>query len=115
VKELALVTMLNDPTSHGEIAAIRAACKTLQTSSLPDTVLYTSMQPCLMCMAAAMWSSIPKIVFACAKDKVSADYYGGSYQIVEINKTLTRPMKLVHLSELEQESLTVVHRWESTI
>lgn len=64
---------LNDPTSHGEMASIREACKNLKTSDLSSSVLYASMQPCLMCLGASMWSAIPKIVFACPKEKVSAD------------------------------------------
>ena len=70
---------LNDPTSHGEMASIREACKNLKTSDLSGSVLYASMQPCLMCLGASMWSAIPKIVFACPKEKVSADYYCGHY------------------------------------
>lgn len=61
---------LNDPTSHGEMASIREACKNLKTSDLSDSVLYASMQPCLMCLGASMWSAIPKIIFACPKEKV---------------------------------------------
>src|SRR3989344_4526285 len=53
---------LNDPTSHCELASIREACKNLKTSDLSGSVLYASMQPCLMCLGASMWSAIPKIV-----------------------------------------------------
>ncbi len=103
---------LNDPTSHGEMAAIREACKNLKTSDLSDSVLYASMQPCLMCLGASMWSAIPKIIFACSKEKVSVDYYGGDYQPSVINSKLTRPIELVHLVELEGESLAIVRAWE---
>lgn len=106
---------LNDPTSHGEMSAIRGACKNLQTSDLSNAVLYASMQPCVMCFAASMWSSISKIVFACSKEKVSNDYYGGSYQISHINKEFANPIELVHLSELEEESLLVVREWENSL
>lgn len=106
---------LNDPTSHGEIASIREACKNLKTSDLSDSVLYASMQPCLMCLGASMWSAIPKIVFACPKEKVSADYYGGHYQPSTINSELTRPIELVHFAELEEESLAIVREWEKSL
>ncbi len=106
---------LNDPTSHGEMAAIQDACKNLQTSDLSGSILYTSMQPCLMCLGAAVWSSIPKIVFACPKEKVSPDYYGGHYHISEINTDLARPIELIHFIELEDQSLAIVHKWEKSI
>ena len=106
---------LNDPTSHGEIASIREACKNLKTSDLSGSILYASMQPCLMCLGASMWSSVSKIVFACPKEKVSADYYGGSYQPSSINSGLTRPIKLVHFAELEDESLAIIREWEKSL
>ena len=106
---------LNDPTSHGEMAAIRDACKNLATSDLSGAILYASMEPCLMCLGASMWSGISKIVFACPKGKVSAEYYGGHYKSSAINKELLRPIKLVHLSELENESLMVVQGWEKSL
>lgn len=106
---------LNDPTSHGEMDAIRAACKNLQTSDLSGSVLYASMQPCLMCLGASMWSAIPKIVFALPKEKVSVEYYGGQYTPAAINAELTRPLELVHFAELEDESLAIVREWEKSL
>src|SRR3989338_731390 len=106
---------LDDPTSHGEMASIRAACKNLKTSDLSGSVLYASMQPCLMCLGASMWSTISKIVFACSKEKVSAEYYGGHYQPSVINSELTRPIELVHFAELEDESLAIVREWEKSL
>lgn len=113
-KGVSIGNKLNDPTSHGEMAAIREACKNLKTSDLSDSVLYASMQPCLMCLGASMWSAIPKIVFACPKEKVSAEYYGGHYQSTAINSELMHPIKLVHFAELENESLAIVRKWEKS-
>lgn len=104
---------LFDPTSHGEIAAIRNACTNLKTSELSNAVIYTSMEPCSMCFSATMWAGIKKIVFACSKEKVSEEYYGGHYHIVTINGQLIHPIQLVHISELEQDSLGVVKEWEN--
>lgn len=106
---------LNDPTSHGEMAAIRAACKNLSTADLSGSILYASMQPCLMCLGASMWSAIPKIVFACPKEKVSAEYYGGHYQPSAINAELTRPIELVHFATLEDVSMAIVCEWEKSL
>ena len=104
---------LNDPTSHGEMASIRAACQNLKTTDLSGCVLYASMQPCLMCLGASMWSSIPKIVFACRKEQVSDEYYGGHYAPSAINSEFIRPIELSHLALLESASLSLVHEWEN--
>ncbi len=106
---------LNDPTSHGELVSIREACKKLQTTNISGAVLYSSMQPCLMCFGAAMWSGVSKIVFACSKDKVLAEYYGGHYHVVEINKELLRPIEILQIPELEDVSLEIVRNWEKSL
>ena len=106
---------LNDPTSHSEVAAIRAACKNLSSIDLSGSVLYASMQPCLMCFGASMWSGIPKIIFALPRAKVSIKYYGGHYELSAINATLARPIELVHFAELEEESLAIVREWEKLL
>jgi len=111
---ISIGNVLKNPTSHGELASILDACKKLNSSDLSGAILYASMQPCLMCFGASMWASIPKIVFACSKDKVSNEYYGGHYQTTNINKELTRPLELVHISELEELSLEVVKNWEKS-
>jgi len=104
---------LNNPTSHGEMACIIDACQKLNKSELNGTTLYASMQPCIMCFGAAMWSGVSTIVFACSRDKVSLEYYGGEYDVAEVNKKFLRPIKIVHFAELEGASLEVVKKWES--
>lgn len=106
---------LCDPTAHGEMASIRSACHKLETVDLSDCVLYASMQPCLMCLGATMWSAIPKIVYACPKAKVSDEYYGGHYRPNNINSDLTKPIEIIHLDELENESLAIVLDWEKSL
>jgi len=103
---------LCDPTSHGEMVAIRNACKNLGTTDLTGAILYSSMQPCIMCFGACMWGMIVRAVFACSKEQVSSEYYGGGYQISDINRNFNRPIDLVHLAELESESLAVIRKWE---
>ncbi len=106
---------LNDPMSHGEMASMRTACANLKTPDLSGATLYASMHPCVMCLGAAMWSSISKIVFACPKEKVSDEYYGGHYDPSAINAAFNHPLELVHVAELEGESLAVVHAWEQSL
>lgn len=105
---------LNDPTSHGEMMAVRDACKNIASSDLNGAILYASMEPCSMCHSASMWSGIKKIVFACAKTKVSPEYYGGIYKTETLNDTFNNPLEIVQLSDLEDESLGVVRKWEAS-
>ena len=58
------VTSTNDPTAHAEVVAIRDACANLKTFQLADCELYTSCEPCPMCLSAIYWARIPEIHFA---------------------------------------------------
>lgn len=58
------VTAINDPTAHAEVTAIRAACAALSTFDLSGAVLYASCEPCPMCLGAALWARVDRIVFA---------------------------------------------------
>jgi tRNA(Arg) A34 adenosine deaminase TadA len=57
------VTSANDPTAHAEVNAIRAACKALETFQLPGCVLYTSCEPCPMCLGAIYWVRLDSVYF----------------------------------------------------
>jgi tRNA(Arg) A34 adenosine deaminase TadA len=62
----------NDPTAHAEISAIRSACATLGHFHLPGATLYTSSEPCPMCLSAAYWARIERIVFANSRAEAAA-------------------------------------------
>jgi guanine deaminase len=69
------VTTANDPTAHGEVNAIRAACNALGTFTLAGCQLYTSCEPCPMCLAAAYWARIEAIYYGCcAADAARAGF-----------------------------------------
>ena len=57
-----------DPTAHAEIVAIREACKKLNTYDLSDYILYTSCEPCPMCLSAIIWSNIKNVYYGCTKN-----------------------------------------------
>lgn len=66
------VLLNNDPTAHAEIVAIRNACEKLETYDLNGCVLYTSCEPCPMCLSAAIWANIKKIYYGCTKEDANS-------------------------------------------
>jgi guanine deaminase len=61
------VTSTNDPTAHAEVMAIREACKALNSFQLADCILYTSCEPCPMCLGAIYWARPKKVYYGCNK------------------------------------------------
>ena len=69
------VTSANDPTAHAEIVAIREACKRLKTFQLDDCDLYTSCEPCPMCLSAIYWARLANVFYAnTRKDAAKIDF-----------------------------------------
>ena len=62
------VTSNNDPTAHAEVTAIRNACKKLGTFQLEDCIIYTSCEPCPMCLGAIYWARPKKVFFGCNRE-----------------------------------------------
>jgi guanine deaminase len=62
------VTRDLDPTAHAEVEAIRAACRTLGDFSLTGTTLYTSCEPCPLCVSAALWARVDRVVYAADRE-----------------------------------------------
>jgi len=82
------VTSTNDPTAHAEVSVIRLACQKLNTFDLSGCVIYTSCEPCPMCLGAIYWSRIKTIYFA--NTKVDAENNGFSDKF--IYEELEKPM-----------------------
>lgn len=114
-KGLSLGFLLHDPTSHAETAAIREACKILNTSDLSGATLYESLACCTMCFSVANWSGISKIVSGCRKtsEMVSKKYYEGKTDITRLNGENSRKIELIYLPDFENESLELIKQWES--
>ena len=84
----------NDPTAHAEVNAIRSACKKLNTHDLSGCILYTSAEPCPMCLSAIIWSNIKIVYYANTKkdadeigfrDDVIYEYLkGNNEQLIEV-------------------------------
>lgn len=62
------VLLEKDPTAHAEIIAIRAACKKLNTYDLSEYILYTSCEPCPMCLSAIIWANVKEVYYGCTKE-----------------------------------------------
>lgn len=80
------VTATNDPTAHGEVNAIRAACKMLGTFTLPGCELYTSCEPCPMCLAAAYWSRLDAIYYGCSAADAARAGFDDAFLYGEMRK-----------------------------
>jgi guanine deaminase len=65
------VTATNDPTAHAEVQAIRAACRVLNTFQLTDCEIYTSCEPCPMCIGAIYWARPKAVYYACTKNEAA--------------------------------------------
>ena len=75
-----MVVLNNDPTAHAEILAIRQAAKVLRSHDLDKCTLYTSCEPCPMCLGAIYWAGIKKVVYAC--DRIDAEEAGFSDKLI---------------------------------
>lgn len=73
------VTATNDPTAHAEVSAIRAACLALGTFNLQGCVLYTSCEPCPMCLAAIYWAHIDAVYYGAGKDDAADAGFDDSF------------------------------------
>ncbi|MHB8891382.1 MAG: nucleoside deaminase [Candidatus Limnocylindrales bacterium] len=82
------VTSTNDPTAHAEVVAIRAACASLGTFLLDGCTLYTSCEPCPMCLAAAYWAHVEAIVYGATR----ADAAAAGFDDALIYEELGRPV-----------------------
>jgi len=104
------VTSTNDPTAHAEIVAIRRACEKLGTFQLDDCVIYTSCEPCPMCLGAIYWARPKQIFFAATREDAANVGFDDQFIYEEIEKNFeNRQMKLVNL--MREEGLTVFGNW----
>jgi guanine deaminase len=81
-----IVTATNDPTAHGEVTAIRNACKALNTFSLAGCQLYTSCEPCPMCLAASHWARLDAVFFAASAEDAAKAGFDDAFLYAEFRK-----------------------------
>ena len=80
------VVISNDPTAHAEVMAIRAACAAANNFHLPGATLYASSEPCPMCLSAAYWARIERIVFANSRAEAAAIGFCDDELYSELNR-----------------------------
>ena len=105
------VTVDNDPTSHGEIVAIRNACKKLNTFNLSNCSLYSSCEPCPMCMSAIYWSRIDKVYYANTRDDAKKINFDDSIIYSEIPKK-NEDKKIPIKQMMRNEALKAFDLWD---
>ncbi len=106
------VTSTNDPTAHAEVTAIRDACKKLKTFQLDDCELYTSCEPCPMCLAAIYWARFKKVFYANTRKDAAKIEFDDDLIYREIPKPISKrkiPMKQL----LRAEALKVFSEWKT--
>ena len=86
------VTLTNDPTAHAEIVAIRNACATLNEYSLKHCRLYSSCEPCPMCLSAIYWARIPEIYYAASRNDAKQAGFDDSLIYDELGKSVHKRM-----------------------
>ncbi len=104
------VTMDNDPTAHAEVNTIRKACKRLGTFNLEGCEIYSSCEPCPMCLSAIYWAHIDKLYYATTKDDAASIGFDDSFIYHEL--TLRPEERRVHAEQHEyNEGLQPFNKW----
>ena len=105
------VTTSNDPTSHAEIVAIRMACKVLNNFNLEGCDLYTTCEPCPMCLSAIYWARINKIYYANTRVDAQKIDFSDAMIYEELNKTI-KDRKIPMHQMMRDDALKAFDMWD---
>ena len=104
------VTSTNDPTAHAEVVAIRNACRAIGAFQLDGCFIYTSCEPCPMCLGAIYWARPAQIFYAGTREDAAAAGFDDQFIYEEMEKQLAdRKVKMENLSR--EEALKVFKNW----
>ena len=106
------VLATNDPTMHAEIAAIRAACEKLGRFDLSDCEIYSTCQPCPMCLGAIFWAKIPTLYYGCTEDDAEKIGFSDKFIYDAIRGGLENQNKLEILKIDREKCLEAFKAWE---
>ena len=105
------VTSTNDPTAHGEIVAIRKACKSLNNFNLSGCELYSTCEPCPMCLSAIYWAHIEKVYYANTRDDAQKIDFDDSLIYSELLKNVKK-RKIPMVQMMRDEALKTFELWD---
>lgn len=106
------VTIDNDPTAHAEVNAIRNACKKSNNFKLEGCVIYSSCEPCPMCLSALYWAGVSKIYFGNTKEDAKAIDFDDQFIYEEIDKA--PQMRYIPCIRMENEdSIKAFQKWSA--
>ncbi len=105
------VTTTNDPTAHAEMTAIRAACRALADFQLAGCDIYTSCEPCPMCLGAIYWARPARVFYACTAGDAAAAGFDDSFIYQQL--WLPPDQRKIPMSPLmREEALAAFHAWK---
>jgi guanine deaminase len=104
------VTSSNDPTAHAEIIAIRQACESLQNFQLDGCTIYTSCEPCPMCLGAIYWARPERVVYACTREDAASIGFDDDFIYSELKKT-NEDREMIMESLMRTEALEIFRAW----
>lgn len=107
------VTSSNDPTAHAEVVAIRDACNKLHTYQLDGCDIYTSCEPCPMCLGAIYWARPGRVIYANTREEAAAIEFDDDFIYSEINAPMTdRKIPFIHVPHTAaKEIFTAWKNW----
>ncbi|HEA28703.1 MAG TPA: nucleoside deaminase [Leeuwenhoekiella sp.] len=106
------VTSTNDPTAHAEIAAIRLACDKLGSFQLDDCILYTSCEPCPMCLGAIYWSRFKQVFYAATQEDAAAIGFDDQFIYDELEKPMKNRKIPFEQTERDQ-AVDIFKKWDA--
>ena len=107
-----LVTQTNDPTAHAEIAAIREACQALGTFQLEGCEIYTSCEPCPMCLGAIYWARPERVFYGNTKQDAAEIDFDDSFIYTELHKKMSN-RSIPMMQMMHKEALAAFSEWKS--
>lgn len=107
------VTSTKDPTAHAEVVAIRRACEQLDTFQLDGCILYTSCEPCPMCLGAIYWARPKAVYYACTKEDAAAIGFDDDFIYDELDKDMDdRRINFINLERKAGKEIFI--KWQET-
>ncbi len=106
------VTSFNDPTAHAEVVAIRKACEELKSFQLEGCILYTSCEPCPMCLGAIYWARPEKVYYALNRQDAAKIGFDDQFVYDEIGREMNE-RKIPFINMMREEGLPVFQKWEA--